>query len=415
MIPNHGLAPVTLMLILHCACTPDPFDPADGPWQGNITTEGNVTTVVNESGSVWDGMARLVEEASIGVDVGADEYMFGRVAGVWVTDDRVLVLDAQIPAVRIFDHEGRHLFDVGRQGEGPGEFMNPGGMVVTSTGDILVVEPNLQVEVFGPEGEPKATWNPPAAFDVMGIDMLTLGIDDRVWAFWIDLQTRRSGRVGVGPEGIIGDPTFPPDSGYAPLCLTYNRGGREREVCNIPFQPSSLSTLTPEGDWVAGVSDTYSFDVLSPGGSELSIQRYWTPVAVPAREAAYRKQSTAEMVRNRFANDPSWTWNGPEIPDHKPAYGRFIAGRDGRIWVLREKPSRQSTDCFDDVEVCWLPEGYWLDAFGDDGRFLGTVSLDHYPDNAFIDGETIAMAVTDDAGTIMVKRYRLVLPGEDEE
>jgi hypothetical protein len=105
----------------------------------------------------------------------------------------------------------------------------------------------------------------------------------------------------------------------------------------------------------------------------------------------------------------------PESPDHKLDYERFIPDRDGLVWVLREKPSRQSTDCFGDVEVCWLPEGYWLDAFGDDGRFLGTVSLDHYPGNAFVDGETIAMAVTDDAGTIMVKRYRLVLPGEDEE
>ena len=102
MSPGYGLAPVAFVLLLHCACTPGPFDPADGPWQGKITTEGNVTTVVNESGSVWDGMERLVEEASIGVDVGADEYMFGRVAGVWVTDDRVLVLDA-------FGGDGRFL------------------------------------------------------------------------------------------------------------------------------------------------------------------------------------------------------------------------------------------------------------------------------------------------------------------
>ena len=52
-----------------------------------------MTTVVNESGSVWGGTARLVEEMSIGVDIGADEYMFGHVYSVAAHDDRIYVLD----------------------------------------------------------------------------------------------------------------------------------------------------------------------------------------------------------------------------------------------------------------------------------------------------------------------------------
>ena len=56
-----------------------PIEPAgtDGTWVGTITTEGNLTTVVNESGSVWGGTATLVEEASIGVETGEDPYMLG--------------------------------------------------------------------------------------------------------------------------------------------------------------------------------------------------------------------------------------------------------------------------------------------------------------------------------------------------
>jgi hypothetical protein len=33
---------------------------SEGTWVGGVTTEGNVTTVVNESGSIWGGMATLV-------------------------------------------------------------------------------------------------------------------------------------------------------------------------------------------------------------------------------------------------------------------------------------------------------------------------------------------------------------------
>ena len=54
----------------------------DGTWVGTITTEGNATTVVNESGSVWDGRARLVEEASIGSETAGEEYLFSYIMSV---------------------------------------------------------------------------------------------------------------------------------------------------------------------------------------------------------------------------------------------------------------------------------------------------------------------------------------------
>ena len=60
-------------LCLLTACAGDSEVPADSPeWRGSITTEGTVTTVRNESGSVWEGVGTLVEEASIGVEAGAD-------------------------------------------------------------------------------------------------------------------------------------------------------------------------------------------------------------------------------------------------------------------------------------------------------------------------------------------------------
>jgi hypothetical protein len=72
--------PAMLTLTILAACSPgSDGTPTDDTWVGTITTEGNVTTVVNEAGSVWGGTATLVEEASIGVDAGADEYLLGSV------------------------------------------------------------------------------------------------------------------------------------------------------------------------------------------------------------------------------------------------------------------------------------------------------------------------------------------------
>ena len=71
---------ILMLALLAAGCgAPDSAPDTTGAWVGTITTEGNVTTVINESGSVWGGTATLVEEASIGVEIGEDPYMFGRV------------------------------------------------------------------------------------------------------------------------------------------------------------------------------------------------------------------------------------------------------------------------------------------------------------------------------------------------
>ena len=67
---------------------------------------------------MWGGTATLVEEASIGVAAGADEYLFGRISSIYATDDRIYVVDSQVPAVRIYDHDGTFIRTVGRSGQG---------------------------------------------------------------------------------------------------------------------------------------------------------------------------------------------------------------------------------------------------------------------------------------------------------
>jgi hypothetical protein len=51
--------------------------------------------------------------------------MFGQVVAVWAGHDRICVVDWQVPAVRVYDFDGRHIRDLGRRGQRPGEFMSP--------------------------------------------------------------------------------------------------------------------------------------------------------------------------------------------------------------------------------------------------------------------------------------------------
>jgi len=49
------------------------------------------------AGSVWGGTATLVEEASIGVETGEAPYLLGTVSALSAHDDRIFLLDGQVP------------------------------------------------------------------------------------------------------------------------------------------------------------------------------------------------------------------------------------------------------------------------------------------------------------------------------
>ena len=65
---------------------------------------------------------------------------------------------------------------------------------------------------------------------------------------------------------------------------------------------------------------------------------------------------------------------------------------------------------------CWRAAAIF-DVFGRDGRYLGQVEppaeLRPAPSNPFVRGDRLYAVIEDEAGTIMVKRYRLVPPGEE--
>lgn len=97
----------------------------------------------------------------------------------------------------------------------------------------------------------------------------------------------------------------------------------------------------------------------------------------------------------------------------------------GEIWVIRPGRSERLADCVEDpmaagadevrADPCWATR--WIvDAFGRDGRYLGEVEVPEelaaFELYLFVRGDLVVGVTQDDAGIMRVKRYRLVLPGE---
>jgi hypothetical protein len=114
----------------------------------------------------FDGVAgqsefRLIRE--IGVEIGPEEYSFGRVTGVRLAPDgAIFVLDAQAKHVRKYDSNGRYLTTFGRGGAGPGEFEWPYRLHVTHD-QVLITDLRLRrITAFSHSGSLIRTMTVPA-------------------------------------------------------------------------------------------------------------------------------------------------------------------------------------------------------------------------------------------------------------
>jgi hypothetical protein len=415
------------LLLIAGSCTSDPAGIAgdvDSTWQGTITAEGNVTTVRNTAGSVWGGKARLVEEASIGVAAGTDEYMFGQIGSLFATEDRIFVTDSQVPAVRGFDIDGGFLRTLGGPGQGPGEYQRPWLVTANRSGQVFVFDGggSDRLTVYAPGGDYEATW-PTRRFYCCLWPMFPFG-DDAIWVPVRGIDDgsrglRPSGGQAVGPSGPEGEVLWVPEIEYERSLAVVD--GIETE---IPFSAWRLWSPVPGGRIVYGASDRYRFEVLDRDGSKLVVERFWDPVPIDPghREWARRR----EVAINRAMMQADWSWDGAEMPEHKPAFDGLIPAMSGEIWVLRRGACERLPDGVEDpIEAGWLAaiedpgwRSQWiLDVFAADGRYLGEVEppTGLAPDGPKFssDGSTVVAVVEDPEGTIMVKRYRLVLPGEE--
>jgi hypothetical protein len=204
-----------------------------------------------------------------------------------------------------------------------------------------------------------------------------------------------------------------PDLGYEELQISGQSEGNI-SVNNVPFTAEQETAFSPLGYFVVGVSEDYSFDLLRPEGV-LRIQKAWEPVPVHPAEATAERRVATDYMEFQF---PGWKWNGPPIPDTKPAYNGFYLAEDGRIWVqLRTESERYMTPEEQRAEeereegpVSPFREPVAFDVFEPTGEYMGQVSAPEgfalRPPPVFR-GDTVWGVVRDEYDVQSLHRFRL--------
>jgi hypothetical protein len=395
------------------------------------------------------GVATLVPEVSIGSGTGEAEYTFTHISEIVpVPDGSVILVDVPYSAggrggrrspaaVRMYDVKGRYIRPVGRDGQGPGEYLNPSGLARLPDGRVLLRDASLhRINVYSPTGESVATWR---------IDELTNNTSSGSGLLMVDqagviyLQAREPARTSDGrpvvplsvetklirlrANGTVIDTLSPPAlPDIGPPQLVAQRPGRSTSM-SVPYSAATWWVWSPLGYFLTGRTDRYAIDLRVPptgtarsgapptwrlGDPVISIRRSVDAVAVTSAERAEHRSTMDARMR---AVDPTWNWSGPDIPRVKPAYRRVTVADDGRLWVLASLPSERVSPPADarpgTEESMTLREPPVYDVYEPGGVYLGRVRV---PDNVQLKsmrGDTVWGVTTDDDDVPSATRFRV--------
>jgi hypothetical protein len=370
-----------------------------------------------------------VEEASIGLPDGPEPQLFGAISGIGMTQGRIFVLDHQLRLIRSYDANGNHLSDCGGPGQGPAE-LDPSTFYTelgTSLDGLIFAHAGNELEIFTADCEhvetraidERFTLGAPMVVTDEGSVYLSVPLDRTqppdAWVYGMQL---------FSSEGRSGEPIPQPRFSYEPdeieVRQRMNNGTVVTSQTRAPYTPTAVWAMLPSGAMVGGVSTSYRFEIVYTDGRRTVAERTVEPVQLAADEADWHARRFRATLSERSVDPPSW--DASELADVKPAFDRFLGDRSGRVWVLRRSGGERIAGCDEDAETsaeyreapCW-EDTTSVDVFDADGRYLGSVNT---PDDMswaplpYIRDDTVLATAQDDAGTIMVKRYRLVLPGE---
>lgn len=409
----RSLAPLVVAVVL-AAC-------ADAPAGGS---PGSLATVFDSTADTVfariagdippEGVRHLVGEVAIapGIDdttlfTNVFEFDVDRVGRFWV-------FDAGSSSIFLFGPDGALIRRIGREGSGPGEFQQNGGMVVRADNGLVQWDSrNARISFFDSAGSFERSWPLPGGFSTSnGLVTDASGTLYLVRPVTPPRDGEILGRMGlirVAEGGAYADSLVPPDLPVQ----------REVYVASVKDNTSATSSTyapnfywgwLPAGGFVAANGAHYQLVVDREGALPLVIARTMAPIAIAADERDYEER---RILWNMRQTDPGWSWQGPPIPTTKaPIRGMRIA-RDGRIWVQVAVAS----DTIPESERAVYPDSTrpvarhrmdgMYEVFAPDGRFLGRVAL---PPRAILidaDGDTVWGLGRDADDMPAVTRWRI--------
>lgn len=295
---------------------------------------------------------------TIGILMGDSNYVFGTIGdAIYTVDGNIAVLDETACCARVYDPSGEFLFQMGREGTGPGELLHPGGLVLLSSGSVGILDaPTGGLHSFDPGG----------SFDSLLIEFQGQPVPQ--WAWGVD---------GNALVGAYTSTTMEEDAMMAHFIVGRWEDSPEPSVVylenSFPFNPDDMASFLNNTVFsVSFAADAEGFVYIAP----VSSSEYRVDVM----------DSSGELV-NSFSRDlPRVEKSQGEIEDETAMVTAILRERgvpeymidyspDPYRWLIQ--PQGLGTD---NMGRIWVhngaASGIVMDVYSRDGEHLAVVRIE---------------------------------------
>jgi len=147
---------ISILLVL-CIINPSACKKQETGWRGEIKTVDGVKIVHNFEPDPEEPFKPIefIVDLSIGEEEDDENYMFSAPRDIDAdTQGNIYVLDIEEQTIKKYNPKGKHIKNISRAGQGPGEFEYPRHICISELGNIYVADIfERKIEVFNLEGE----------------------------------------------------------------------------------------------------------------------------------------------------------------------------------------------------------------------------------------------------------------------
>jgi hypothetical protein len=380
-----------LALGLAAACTSEQGEPLAVARRD--TLPGGIVAVHSSGPTGWHDTLgwRLVPDGRVGGALDDPGELINPQSLALDDAGNLYVADQDPAVIKVFAPDGRFVRAIGRDGQGPGEFVV--AFISARGGHLAVQDPRTsRLSLFDTAGTFIRSWNTGCC----------------IWS-WIQLDRQHRVYVPVmtPPDvdasyryvrydtlGAVIDTVAVP-KGQAPPMWTVRQGNVMQMMTPVPFTPQMRHAIAPDGSLVFGWTGDYRL-VRTDGRDTLGVMsRDWTPDPLGQE----RRQRHVDRMIERMGpgmDEVALRNSFPvsEIPSTLPAFAEVNVDGGGNVWLTADADSASAR--FD----VFSAEGSWL------GRVVMPESFDPFTPSAW-GTDRLYVAREDGDGVPYIARYRI--------
>ena len=325
---------------------------------------------------------RLSEEPSVVIG-GADErenYLLHQVVGAArLADGRIVIANGGSLELKYYDPEGKHLFNAGGAGEGPGELLPPLSYFARLPGDsILVASFRSGFTRFGPDGGYASSV--PYELPLHGLCWYGEGNDLLPDGSFLMRYLSIRLTLADGPE-----PCTIPSEVRPPVVIGRYIPATTMGIDTIAVQPGFERTNDPFSIYayaknlVLGIAPDRIY--LGDTGSDIILVISFRGDTIGTLPVPFEPAPVPADAREKLFEDVTVSGSGGtrsermtfNYPDHYPRYARLVAAPEDRVWVIAYPTLKEPVFSGDLVNPAYsrrLDGGAWWRVVDRDSRFI---------------------------------------------